>query len=99
MPLIESSRYRELLPRRGTGSKGGKTLRRDFLNGATLRYMSGGGSDKSRAGFTSRVVVITETDGMDQPSATSRESDKIKQLEARTRAYGGRERTYMEGTA
>lgn len=49
--------------------------------------MSGGG-DKSRAGFTSRVVVITEVDGMDQPGASSRESDKVTQLEARTRAYG-----------
>ena len=60
--------------------------------------MSGGGSDKSRAGFTSRVVVITETDGMDQPGSTSRESDKITQLEARTRAYGSRKRIYMECT-
>ncbi len=60
--------------------------------------MSGGGSDKSRAGFTSRVVAITETDGMDQPAGTSRESDKITQLEARTRAYGMRKRIYMECT-
>jgi phage terminase large subunit GpA-like protein len=35
---------------------------------------------------------------MDQPGATSRESDKITQLEARTRAYGGRKRIYMECT-
>ena len=60
--------------------------------------MSGGGSDKSRAGFTSRVVVLTETDGMDQAGATSRESDKVTQLEARTRAYGNRKRIYMECT-
>jgi phage terminase large subunit GpA-like protein len=60
--------------------------------------MSGGGGDKSRAGYTSRVVAITETDGMDQPGATSRESDKITQLEARTRAYGPRKRIYMECT-
>jgi phage terminase large subunit GpA-like protein len=60
--------------------------------------MSGGGGDKSRAGFTSRVVVITETDGMDQPGLTSREADKITQLEARTRAYGSRKRIYMECT-
>lgn len=60
--------------------------------------MSGGGGDKSRAGFTSRVIVITETDGMDQQGASSRESDKITQLEARTRAYGARKRIYMECT-
>ena len=46
--------------------------------------MSGGGSDKSRAGFTSRVVVITETDGLDETGGRSREADKVTQLEART---------------
>jgi phage terminase large subunit GpA-like protein len=35
---------------------------------------------------------------MDQPGASSRESDKITQLEARTRAYGCRKRIYMECT-
>lgn len=69
-----------------------------FLNGATLKFMSGGGGDKSRAGFSSRVIVITETDGMDSAGSSSRESDKITQLEARTRAYGSRKRIYMECT-
>jgi len=98
LPAIEQSRYRELLPRHGGGSRGGRVETLQFNNGATLKFMSGGGSDKSRAGFTSRVVVITETDGMDQSGATSRESDKITQLEARTRAYGRRKRIYMECT-
>ncbi len=44
------------------------------------------------------MVAITETDGMDQPGGTSRESDKITQLEARTRAYGSRKRIYLECT-
>jgi phage terminase large subunit GpA-like protein len=69
-----------------------------FRHGATLKFMSGGGSDKSRAGFTSRVVVVTETDGLDKPGSTSRESDKLTQLEARTRAYGSRKRIYLECT-
>jgi phage terminase large subunit GpA-like protein len=98
LPAIEQSRYRDLLPRRGGGSRGGRVESLQMANGATLKFMSGGGSDKSRAGFTSRVVVITETDGMDQPGSTSRESDKITQLEARTRAYGSRKRIYMECT-
>lgn len=98
LPAIQRSRYRELLPRKGRGSKGGKTETISFLNGATLKFMSGGGGDKSRAGFTSRVVVITETDGMDKASATSREADPISQLEARTRAYGGSKKIYMECT-
>jgi len=75
LPVIDRSRYRDLLPQRGGGSRGGRVESIQFGNGATLKFMSGGGSDKSRAGFTSRVVVITETDGMDQPAGTSRESD------------------------
>src|SRR5262245_51129682 len=98
LPSIEQSRFRDLLPRSGGGSRGGRVETLQFRNGATLKFMSGGGGDKSRAGFTSRAVVITETDGMDQPGMTSREADKITQLEARTRAYGSRKRIYMECT-
>lgn len=65
LPVIERSRFRDLLPKRGAGSRGGRVETIHFRHGATLKFMSGGGSDKSRAGFTSRVVVITETDGMD----------------------------------
>ncbi|MCG6158338.1 terminase gpA endonuclease subunit [Rubinisphaera margarita] len=98
LPVIERSRYRELMPVRGSGSRGGKIEAIQFLNGATLKFMSGGGGDKSRAGFTSRVVVITETDGMDKSGVASREADKVTQLEARTRAYGARKRIYLECT-
>ena len=98
LPVIERCRYRDLLPSRGAASRGGKAESIQFGNGATLKFMSGGGGDKSRAGFTSRVVVITETDGLDMAGSSSRESDKITQLEARTRAYGARKRIYMECT-
>jgi hypothetical protein len=98
LPAIEHSRYRDLLPASGGGSRGGRVESLQFRNGATLKFMSGGGSDKSRAGFTSRVIVITETDGLDEIGGRSRESDKLTQLEARTRAYGNRKRIYMECT-
>ena len=98
LPVIERSRYRDLMPSHGGGSRGGRVESFQFTNGATLKFMSGGGSDKSRAGFTSRVVVITETDGMDRPGSSSRESDKVTQLEARTRAFGSSKRIYMECT-
>lgn len=98
LPAIERSRYREQLPRSGGGSRGGKVEAIQFRHGPTLKFMSGGGGDKSRAGFTARVVVITETDGMDTAGGASREADKITQLEARTRAYGDRKRIYMECT-
>ncbi len=98
LPVIEQSRFRDLLPSAGGGSRGGRVESLQLRSGPTLKFMSGGGGDKSRAGFTSRVVVITETDGMDKPGMTSRESDKITQLEARTRAYGSRKRVYLECT-
>jgi len=98
LPIIERTRYRELLPRTGGGSRGGKVEAIRFRNGATLKFMSGGGGDKSRAGFTTRVLVCTEVDGMDEPGEASREADKITQLEARTRAYGQRKRVYLECT-
>lgn len=99
LPVIQRTKYASLLPNNGAGAKGSAKLRAvHFENGATLRFMSAGGGDKSRAGYTSRVVVITETDGMDKAAETSREADPIKQLEARTRAYGARKRVYMECT-
>jgi phage terminase large subunit GpA-like protein len=60
--------------------------------------MSGGGSDKSRAGFTARVLMLTEMDGMDEAGGGSREADKITQMEARTLAYGERKCIYGECT-
>lgn len=100
LPVIKSSRYKDLLPRSGAGSKGGKAelVLIEFRNGRVLRVMTGGGDDKSRSNFTSRVVAITETDGLDESSETSREADKISQLEARTTAFDDRARIYMECT-
>lgn len=98
LPAIEASRYRELIPQSGAGSRGGKFTSMTFTNGATLRFMSGGGGDKKRAGYTARVVVITEVDGMDEAGEVSREADKITQIEARTESYGDQARIYMECT-
>lgn len=100
LPVIEASKYRDLLPKSGKGSRSGSSNLTEvkFRNGATLKFMGGGGGDKQRAGFTARVLVITETDGMDETGGTSREADKIAQLEARTRAYGERAEIYMECT-
>jgi phage terminase large subunit GpA-like protein len=97
-PVIEASRYRALLPRRGSGSRGGKVKAIQFRNGRVLRFMSGGGRDKSKAGKTSRVVLITETDGMDTPQGGSKEADPIRQIEARTKAFADTSRTHLECT-
>lgn len=98
LPVIERTRFRDLIPDKGKGSRGGRSLAIRFKNGATLRWMSGAGGDKSRASYTARVVIITETDGMDEAGSSSREADKITQLEARTKAFGDAKRVYMECT-
>lgn len=98
-PVIMCSRYADMLPKGGAGSKGGKNIDTIvFRNGAVLKVMTAGGGDKSRASFTSKYVFITETDGMDEAGEQSRESDPITQIEGRTRAYGSAARIIMECT-
>lgn len=97
-PAIRASRYADLLPTRGKGSRGGSFESITFGNGATLKFMSGGGGDKSRVGYTARVVLVTEADGMDEASETSRETDPIGQAEECTAAFGENKRIYIECT-
>ncbi len=98
-PVILRSRYRSQMPIRGHGSRGGRVESVTFRDGQVLKFMSGGKSDKGRAGFTSRVLVVTETDGMDVSGGTSREADKITQLEGRLRSRSKwHQRVYMECT-
>ena len=87
-PVIRRTRYADLIPRFGSGSRGGKTFTEiTFLNGATLKFMSSEGSDKSRAYFTSRVIVFTEIDAMEKSAETSVEANTIKQIIARAQSY------------
>ena len=97
-PVIRASRYRDLIPSTGAGSRGGEFESITFKNGAVLKFMSGGGSDKKRSAFTSRVLIVTETDGLDEAGDNSREADPLRQLEARTASYGDKARIYLECT-
>ena len=98
-PAIEACpQFRDLLPLRGGGSKGGATARIEFRNGAILRFMSAGGGDKTRAGKTTRALVMTEVDGFDEAGSASRESDKVEQMEARLRGWDLDATLYAECT-
>lgn len=100
-PVLEASpRLRRLLPKRGPGSAGGQIKDRVVLaNTAFLKIATAGGSDQGKAGFTSRVVCITEAARFSRSSKTSAETDPMRQLFARQRAYDILERrTYIEGT-
>ena len=99
LPVIERTRFRDQLPQSGYGSRGGTPSLIKFRNGAALKIMTGGGSDKGRAAFTTRVLCITETDGMDEAGERSREADKITQLIARLRSFKEEQRRiYLECT-
>lgn len=100
LPVLDKMSYRKFMPTKGDGSRGGRVKEAvRFKNGATLRFMTGGSSDQGRAAFTARVLVVTEVDGMDYSVETSREADKVSQLEGRVKAFGDLARTYLESTA
>jgi len=98
-PVIKKTRYSSLLPQTGSGSRGGKFTEAKFGNERMVLFLTGGGGDAKRSGATSRAVFVTELDKMDQAGNQSRETDKVKQIEARTKAFGNRAVTFGECTA
>lgn len=98
LPTIQASRYKDQCPQKGSGSKQGDSVLYSFGNGAHLRFMTGGGDDQSRAGFTARNLLTTETDGFDEVGGSSREGSKFDQLCRRTLAYGDAARVIAECT-
>lgn len=101
LPAIKANpRWERLLPLAGPGSQGG--IVKDtitFRNGGVMKFMSAGGSDQARAGFTSRVLGITEAARFSRVSEASREADPLRQLRARQAAYDEpQRRLYVEGT-
>lgn len=99
-PAIEASQYARFLPRKGAGSQGGTPELIQFSNGANLKFITAGGGDEKRAGFTGPVLVVTEASHLDQVGAQSDEATKLKQMEGRVRAYraSGQARIYLEST-
>lgn len=97
-PIVEQTRYREYLPRKGPASSGGTPLRIQFGNGTVARFFTFGGGDKTAAAWATRVMVITEVDGGCDLREGSVETDRIGQLEGRTNAWDDLARIYLECT-
>lgn len=100
-PVFRASpTLRRLLPTTGSGSKGGRV--RDSIqltNGSWLRFMTVGGSDQSKAGFTARVVIATEAAAYSEGTETSMEAAPLEQMEARQSSWDWEERfKIVEGT-
>lgn len=99
LPAIEKSRFADLLPESGQGSKGGKFESITFLNGVNLKFMSAKGGDEKRSGSTARVLAMTEVDKYDEPNQTSREGDPITQMIERLGSFETKNTVvYMECT-
>lgn len=96
LPVIGHTRYRDLVPTIGSGSRGGFPDLVGFKNGAYLKFMGAGGGDKQRAAFTSRFVVFTELEEFGRRGAESDESNKLEQVMARVKGYD-RSRTRVFG--
>lgn len=99
--FMASPSLRLLLPRTGPGSQGGTV--RDFVtltNGAVLRFMTAGGDDTARAGFTAEGgVYVTEAARWSHAGETSVEADPLEQLRARTQSIRRQDRRLLvEGT-
>ncbi len=97
-----SPTLRQLLPRSGPGSHGGTV--RDFVafrNGAVLRFMTAGGDDVGRAGFTAEGgVFVTEAARWSHAGESSREAPPLEQLKARMQATRRQQRRLVvEGTS
>lgn len=89
-PVFKASpKLERLLPTSGPGSKGGAV--KEFVklqNGVRLRFMTAGGSDQSKAGFTATHMAITEAAGFSggKKQSTSKEAGALRQLRARQRS-------------
>lgn len=96
--MLLHSRFANLLPKKGRGSRGGKSKTIQFQNGVRLRFMGAGGGDAQIAAFTARVIFATELDSMDQPGQVSRGPDPITKLEARSASFDQMSLFFGEGT-
>lgn len=101
LPAFQASpSLRKQLPTRGSGSDGGKiTDSVELNNSAKLKLMSRGSKDQGKAGFTARIVSVTELAGFSVSVESSVEAGPLDQLEARQKSWDYPERrTYAEGT-
>lgn len=80
-----NSEFEGLLPLKGPGSKGGAPKNYVKLtNGYQIKFVTKGGSDQSKAGYTAPFIVVTEAAGWSQGTETSKESAPIDQVRGRT---------------
>lgn len=102
-PVLQASpTLAALIPTSGPGSRGGSIKNAVCLtNGATLKWMTAGGDDVQRAGFTAEGgVFVTEAARFSTSGEASVEADPLDQLRARMQSLPRKKRRLIvEGTA
>lgn len=88
LPVLKASPFlSRLIPTKGPGSPGNRVVDHVTLaNGVTIKFMTRGGSDASKAAFTASRVIVTEAAAWSQGVSTSKEADPLAQLRGRTRS-------------
>jgi hypothetical protein len=97
LPAIEATRFKDLLPIQGQGSRGGRFTAAHFRHGPWLRFMSASGADQQRISYACRVVQATEIGQMETPGEASQEASPLHSFEARSSSFGELARFYGEG--
>ena len=85
--IVDCPKYRELLPTKGAGSRGGNFTAVQFKNGVTLRFMGAGGSPEQMSSHTAKYVILTEVDKMDQATGDRTEADPVSLIQMRADAF------------
>jgi len=86
-PVIEDSIYRDMLPTKGAGSRGGNFTAVRFKNGVTLRFMGAGGGAEQMSSHTAKYILLTEIDKMDQSRGEGTEADPVSLIQNRCDAF------------
>lgn len=86
-PVIEDSKYKNLLPTKGAGSRGGSFSAVLFKNGVSLRFMGAGGGAEQMSSHTAKYVILTEIDKMDESRGDGSEADPVSLIQNRCDAF------------
>lgn len=86
-PVVEDSKYKNLLPTKGAGSRGGSFNAVRFKNGINLRFMGAGGGAEQMSSHTAKYVILTEVDKMDQSRGDGSEADPVSLIQNRCDAF------------
>lgn len=85
--ILDCPKYRELLPTKGAGSRGGNFTAVQLKNGTSLRFMGAGGTAAQMSSHTAKVIIMSEIDKMDVAKGDGGEADPVSLIIDRADAF------------